>query len=825
MPCRALPSIERMTYASELTVEGILAAADAYRARTGQWPSASSRAPCHPGGPKWSSINTSLMNGRYGVPAPISLTVLLEIRRGRPNAKNRRRLSEDQILRWARRHRERTGKWPVSHCGMVFDAPDTSWNVVDIGLRQGLRGLPGGSSLRMLLAKHMGIRNPARLPRLTTTQILAWADAHHARTGHWPRTTTDPIPESPGDTWQGIHHALRHSRRGLTTRITLLEFLVKHRQTPRRVHHLRPISEQQILTWIHAHHRRTGSWPTTRSGAVAGRRNESWRAVDLSLRKGTRGLPGSSSLGLLVERAGGTSRRQRIASLSEAQVRQWAEAHHRRHGRWPTRSSGPILESPSETWRSVWHAMLTSQRGLRHESRLAQFLRRNAQVRPASTPTLTEAQIAAWALSHQRRTGQWPRSNSGPVRGVTGLTWTAVNDALFLGRRGLAGGISLATFLSHHFGVRNRKRQTPLTVAQIVAWAKAHHARTGRWPRAASGDVLGAPGERWNRIEYALQEGRRTLPGGSSLAALLEEQVGRPNRRWGGPLSERQILAWSKAYFDRTGRWPVARLNASVHEQPTEHWLKIEIALRKGFRGLPGGSSLARLLSKHYHVRNLMRPPPLTIKKILSWADAHYERTGDWPSMHTGAIPEAPGESWSRIIARLYLGRGLPRTSLVAVLQKHRGQRYRRRGLPLTTERIVEWAIAHHELTGALPTRASGPVHGVPGEWWSAIDASLRAGARNLRGGSSLNQFLRNHYTEPYPNIGQPLTTRLIVKWAEDFRARTGRWPTRKSAFVHGKGGERWAVIDQALRQGHRGLPGGSSLATLLAAHRAGQRR
>jgi hypothetical protein len=63
----------------------------------------------------------------------------------------------------------------------------------------------------------------------------------------------------------------------------------------------------------------------------------------------------------------------------------------------------------------------------------------------------------------------------------------------------------------------------PLTVGQILAWADAHYARTGRWPRAASGPVEGAPGEVWANVNAALYKGRRGLPRGGSLAQLLAE--------------------------------------------------------------------------------------------------------------------------------------------------------------------------------------------------------------------------------------------------------------------------------------------------------------
>jgi hypothetical protein len=79
--------------------------------------------------------------------------------------------------------------------------------------------------------------------------------------------------------------------------------------------------------------------------------------------------------------------------------------------------------------------------------------------------------------------------------------------------------------------VGDRRRQlgiylrdaAPLTVKQILAWAKAHHRRTGRCPSAASGPVAEAPGQTWRGIDQALAGGFRGLPGGSSLSRVLHK--------------------------------------------------------------------------------------------------------------------------------------------------------------------------------------------------------------------------------------------------------------------------------------------------------------
>jgi hypothetical protein len=66
----------------------------------------------------------------------------------------------------------------------------------------------------------------------------------------------------------------------------------------------------------------------------------------------------------------------------------------------------------------------------------------------------------------------------------------------------------------------------------------------------------------------------------------------------------------------------------------------------------------------------------------------------------------------------------------------------------------------------------------------------------------------------------RPLVLQEILHSADAHRETTGRWPTRASGLVLGMRGETWAAIDRALRHGLRGLPGGSSLAQLLARQR-----
>jgi hypothetical protein len=51
----------------------------------------------------------------------------------------------------------------------------------------------------------------------------------------------------------------------------------------------------------------------------------------------------------------------------------------------------------------------------------------------------------------------------------------------------------------------------------------------------------------------------------------------------------------------------------------------------------------------------------------------------------------------------------------------------------------------------------------------------------------------------------------LILSWADEAHARSGRWPKQEDGPVQAAPGKKWMNINQALRLGLRGLPGGSS--------------
>lgn len=514
----------------------------------------------------------------------------------------------------------------------------------------------------------------------------------------------------------------------------------------------------------------------------------------------------------------------RHTRLSIRQILDWADDHLQRHQRWPMLRSG--IANPGDphpiTWRRIDSALQSGTLGLPGGLSLSRlFEEKRGKPKYFYRARLSNKQILDLAIAYYEKTGKWPHKHMGAITGARGRTWSAVNATLVKYGDETGKRISLADLLAEGFGKRNPRNLPPLSVVTVLEWADRHHRRTGVWPtRKKGGPVYDAPEETWSALDASLRAGSRSLPACGGLAEFLDRYRNIRNKANQPRVTQKQILQWCDAYFLRTGDWPTASCGP-VQGVPNEHWMSINDTLRFNRRGLRTGCTLAQFLIKRRGKRDVRNPPKLSISQILKWADAHYDRTGDWPSTVTGPVFEQPDENWARISEVLRTGkRGLRGgSSLGKLLSRQRKELYACKGIPLRRSEILKWAAHHHELTGARPTRKSGPVRGVPGEIWRAIDAALRTGSRSLSHRSSLAQFLKR-YKPPYPGCGRKLTERLILRWADTFTQRVGHPPSRHSAFTDCRRREKWAIIDQALREGLRGLPGKSSLAKLLREHR-----
>jgi hypothetical protein len=430
-------------------------------------------------------------------------------------------LTIEQVLGWADAHHERTGTWPGKTSGPLTEELGETWCGINLALRRGGRGLPGGTTLAQLLLEKRGVRHILQLPPLTPQQVLAWADAHHQRTGQWPTGDSGALPEAPEETWRNLDAALRQGRRGLPPGGSLPRLLAQARGV-RNLQGRAALSTAQVLAWADAFFAATGRWPNKDDGPIAGAEEETWACVDAALYNGCRGFGGGSSLAQVLQEERGVRNRKNLPALSERQIVAWAKAHHQHMGKWPSENSGPIHGTDGEVWNNVNQALRDGSRGLPGGDTLPKLLARTLSVRNGTNiPPLTIEQVLAWADAYQQRTGQWPRASSGHVVEAPEENWQALDGALRVGMRGLPGGLSLARLLAQHRGVRNPGDAPPLTVAQVLEWADEHHQRTGRWPATAAGPI-GGTGETWCAVDQALRKGTRGLPGGDSLPRLLE---------------------------------------------------------------------------------------------------------------------------------------------------------------------------------------------------------------------------------------------------------------------------------------------------------------
>ena len=76
---------------------------------------------------------------------------------------------------------------------------------------------------------------------------------------------------------------------------------------------------------------------------------------------------------------------------------------------------------------------------------------------------------------------------------------------------------------------------------------------------------------------------------------MLQERRGVPNPADRPALTVALIRRWARLHRRRTGRWP-SEYSGAVADGAAEHRGALNAALKRGYRGLPGGSSLSQLL-------------------------------------------------------------------------------------------------------------------------------------------------------------------------------------------------------------------------------------
>jgi hypothetical protein len=212
---------------------------------------------------------------------------------------------------------------------------------------------------------------------------------------------------------------------------------------------------------------------------------------------------------------------------------------------------------------------------------------------------------------------------------------------------------------------------------------------------------------------------------------------------------------------------------------------------------------------------------PLSLADVLKWADHHHTAKGVWPTRNSGPVLNQLGEVWGNIDAALIRGeRGLlGGSSLAQLLAARRGKRNRKQLPRLSVDEILSWADLHRERTGKFPTPKSGPVIGAEAESWNAIDQALREGGRGFPGGSSLICLLAEARQATHRLHPGRLRVSEVLAWADAHHRQKGAWPNQFSGLVTVGSPLTWAAVNESLRHGRRGLPGGTTLFRFLVKH------
>ena len=207
-------------------------------------------------------------------------------------------------------------------------------------------------------------------------------------------------------------------------------------------------------------------------------------------------------------------------NLSRDQILAWADTYHACTGHWPKWDAG---RSPSHQGRPGWpwrRRWCWASVAARAAQRFSNCWPSTGGAESASTRfhDRTDPRLGRRLARPNRPAADYELGN---IPGAEHITWKEVDDALREGRTDRPSGLWLSRLLHLTRGVFRHKDRLPLTEDQILAWADAHYQRTGLWPTPDSGWIVEAPGEAWNRVNQALERGKRGLAGRSSLPRLL----------------------------------------------------------------------------------------------------------------------------------------------------------------------------------------------------------------------------------------------------------------------------------------------------------------
>lgn len=285
-------------------------------------------------------------------------------------------------------------------------------------------------------------------------------------------------------------------------------------------------------------------------------------------------------------------------------------------------------------------------------------------------------------------------------------------------------------------------------------------------------------------------------------------------------LTKEKIIEAATRFREVRGRHPNTQDGAASRYFRTrrhETWAGVNVCLRRGLRGLPGGETLKSVLKEAAVVTE---KAPLNQEDIEEALVAYYQENGCLPcALNTEMVP-ALGSSWATLNGTLQKGhRGLPGGDSVHQMAVRLGLVEPVRRPDLTVEIIEEGVRRFHAEHGKAPTQLSGDATAYVGckTSWKSIDSRLRVGSCGFPGGDSLMETATRLGLRNGRGYKPSLSYAKIENAVRHYIQRTGRTPHNKCGDATEDFGhpETWSAIEGALQQGLRGLPGGSTLGKL----------
>jgi hypothetical protein len=417
----------------------------------------------------------------------------------------------------------------------------------------------------------------------------------------------------------------------------------------------------------------------------------------------------------------------------------------------------------------------------------------------------------------------WPKKSSGLISSQENLTWNTINNQL---KRTEIGSLVNLLFLERD--VRHHLKRNKLTIYQIIEWAKDHFEKTNEWPTYKSGKVLAEPSEKWSSIRSNLVHGGRGLPKGLSIEKVLFDELGVIGVRSGKQLTEQRVHSLALMHYEKIGSYPTESSDWILEGK--DSWPAISFALNYGFRGLPGGSSLAKLLQAHNLKANLGEREYPSKDEIVDVAKIYQTQDKDnkLPTRESGLFPNPNylDLTWGGINSALVKGliEDTKAKTLTDLWVQEFGSRNVNNLENLTEEQILRWCDKYQEdhPNKKFPSNQSVPIVTMGTETFMSIDTAIRENRRGLTGLVSLAHLLFKKRGKRTNKNLPKIKIKQIKDWMIAWHNHYQKWPTATDGEIPNSSGEKWSNINATLHRGGRGCPK-TSLAELKAELEGGQ--